>query len=101
MPKTRDGVEVDGRHGTVWVIQGGLWPSAIIEYSTNPLWPDEIERSFSSKAAAVDAAQRRLDALRADCEREHAANLADIANRQEWIDGMRADLAKATIESAS
>ena len=101
MPKTRDGVEVDGRNGTVWVIHGGQWPSAIREHNVMPFSDEEIGRCYSSKAAAIEEAQMRVNKLAADYDREHAAAMSDIADRRQWLDAMRADVAKATLESAS
>lgn len=94
MPKTRDGVEIDRWDGFVWVIRGGQYPSAIVQYRTSCLPEEEIRWYFSTKAAAVAEAQARIDRLAADYEREYAAALAYIAGRREWLDAMRADLTK-------
>lgn len=94
MPKTKDGVEIDGHSGTIWAVNGLKWPHSLLEFPAEDFDADGIGTFYSCKAAAIDEAQRRLDERKAESELRHAREMEEVAERQKWIDTMRADLMK-------
>lgn len=94
MPKTKDGIEIDGKHGTLWFVSGSLWPHTLHELDVEHLEDDDIAEYYSCKAAAIDAAEVQICERKAEAERRHEIAMIEITNRMEWIAGMRAELTK-------
>lgn len=93
--KTADGIEINSRTGSVWAVNGLVWPHSIIELELQYFdEDDDLSQYYSSKAAAIDEAERRIAEREATFERRCATEREEIACRRQWIEFMRADVAK-------
>ena len=88
MPKTRDGVEIDGRLARVWFVYTGAAdavPLGIQDMKASCLDDYQIGTAYSTEAAAYEAA-RRLHGFHVDRVRQrHAEELANIEKRAAWL----------------